>query len=74
MKNKNLILLKALLDSTSQWNVLRHCKDKKKKGRIIGAYAGLAILYLMLMAYSLFSCIGLIFISGLYPRMITPSG
>ncbi len=58
MKNKNLILLKALLDSTSQWNVLRHCKDKKKKGRIIGAYAGLAILYLMLMAYSLFSCIG----------------
>ncbi|MCR4791590.1 MAG: hypothetical protein K5871_02450 [Lachnospiraceae bacterium] len=58
MKNKNLILLKMLLDSTSPWNVLRHCKDKKKKGRIIGAYVGLTILYLMLMAYCLFSCIG----------------
>ena len=49
MKNKNLILLKTMLDSTSQWNAYKYGSDKKKKGKIIGNTIGVALLYMMLM-------------------------
>ncbi len=54
----SMVLIKNLLLSTSQWNIYRLCRDKKKKGRIIGNFIGYAFLYLMLMAYCVFSCIG----------------
>ena len=57
--NKNVILLKNLMLSTSQWNSYKYCKDKKKRGRIIGNTIGYSVLYIMLMAYSFANCIGL---------------
>ena len=58
MKNKNLLLLKTLLLSTSQRNIYRFCKDKKKRRRIVGNTIGAVLLYAMLLAYCIFSCIG----------------
>ena len=55
---KNIILLKTLLRSTSGINICRNCKDKKKRGRIIGGMVGQGILFLMLMAYCIATCIG----------------
>ena len=56
--NKSLILLKNLLLSTSQVNIYRHTTDKKKKGLIIGNAIGMGLLYAMLMAYCISTCIG----------------
>ena len=50
----SMVLIKNLLLSTSQWNIYRFCRDKKKKGRIIGNFIGYGFLYLMLMAYCIF--------------------
>ncbi|MBR4725287.1 MAG: hypothetical protein IK071_05845 [Lachnospiraceae bacterium] len=58
MKNKSLVLLKTLLRSTSQHNIYKYSKDKKKKGRIIGNTIGFTFLYLLLMAYCVGVCIG----------------
>ena len=58
MKNKNLLLLKALLLSTSQRNIYRYCKDKKKRRRIVGSTIGASLLYVLLLAYCIFACIG----------------
>ena len=57
--NKKIVLLRALLLSTSQRNILKNCKDKKKRGKIIGAAIGTIILYLMLTAYCITQAIGL---------------
>ena len=56
--SNSIVLLKNLLRSTSQWNQYRHTRDRKKKGRIIGNFIGYSVLYLMLMAYCVSSCIG----------------
>ena len=56
--NRDLILLRTLLLSTSQRNIYRHCKDKKKRGKIIGGAIGAALLYAMIMAYCILMCIG----------------
>ncbi len=56
--SKDRILLRCLLLSTSSRNIYRHCKDKKKRGKIVGAMIGQTILYLMLMAYCVLNCIG----------------
>lgn len=56
--NKGILLLRTLLLSTSRLNALRHCADKKKKRRIIGAAVGSAILYVMLIAFCVAVCIG----------------
>ena len=56
--NKNYVLLRTLLLSTSRRNSLKHCGDRKKRGKIIGGYIGQGILYLMLMAYCIANCIG----------------
>ena len=58
MKNNGLLLLKTLLLSTSQWNIYRYTKDKKKKKKIVGAAIGAVMLYLMLMAYCIAMCAG----------------
>ena len=57
-KRNELLLLKTLLLSTSQRNIYKYTTDKKKKGRVIGSWIGLSILYLMLMAYCIATCIG----------------
>lgn len=58
MKSNSFVLLRTLLMSTSQINILKHSKDKKKKGIIIGNFVGMSILYLFLMAYCIATCIG----------------
>lgn len=49
MKNKTGLLLRAMLTSTSGWNVLRYSKDKKRKNQVIGSYVGFAVIFLMLL-------------------------
>ena len=58
MKNKNILLLKTLLLSTSQINKYKYCRDKKKRGKIMGGLIGMGLLYLMLMAYCIATVIG----------------
>ena len=58
MNRSSLVLLKTLLRSTSQLNIYRYGTDKKKKSRVIGNYIGMSVLYLMLMAYCIATCIG----------------
>ena len=61
MNAKSLILLRTLLKSTSYMNILKTTNDRKKKGKIIGSYIGMAILYLMLIAYCLLMVVGYAF-------------
>ncbi len=58
MKNKTLLLFRTLLKSTSSFNILKTTDDKKKKGKIIGGYIGMGMLYLMLIGYCLLTAIG----------------
>ncbi|MDD6194946.1 MAG: hypothetical protein PUB19_08615, partial [Lachnospiraceae bacterium] len=58
MKNKNILLLKTLLLSTSWRNILKYSKDKKKKKQMIGGIVGMTIIFAMIMAYSIMMCIG----------------
>ncbi len=58
MKNKNLLLLKTLLLSTSQKNIYRNTTDKKKKKKIVGSTIGACIIYAMIMIYSMMMCFG----------------
>ena len=54
----NRILLKNMLLATSQLNIYRTTQDKKKKGKVIGAWVGMTIIYIMIIVYSFLSCIG----------------
>lgn len=56
--NNSMALLKTLLLSTSRWNQYKHSTDRKKRGKLIGNAVGAAILYAMLMAYSVAMCVG----------------
>lgn len=56
--NKNILLLKTLLLSTSQINKLKYCNDKKKKGKIIGGIVGVVVIYLLIMGFAILTCIG----------------
>ena len=58
MKTDMLLLIRTLLLSTSQRNIYRYCRDKKKRARIAAGTAGRILLYAMLMAYSILICIG----------------
>ena len=58
MNNKSLVLLRTLLKATSQFNIFKHTKDNKKKKQIIGNIIGFNILFLVLMAYCIMSCVG----------------
>lgn len=56
--NRDIILLRTLLLSTSQRNIYRHCSDKKKRSKIVGGFIGAALIYAMIMAYCIIMCIG----------------
>ena len=56
--NKGIVLLRALLLSTSGWNIYRHTTDKKKRRRIAGNAVGKLCLYAMLMAFCVAMCVG----------------
>ena len=56
--NNGMVLLKALLLSTSQRNIYRHTKDKKKRRRIVGNAIGVAWLYAVIVAFSIAMCVG----------------
>ncbi len=58
MKNKNLLLLRTLLLSTSQRNIYKNTTDKKKKKKIVGSTIGAFIIYAMIMIYSMMMCLG----------------
>ena len=58
MNRSSMVLLRTLLRSTSQLNIYKYGTEKKKKGRVIGNYIGMSVLYLMLMAYCIATCIG----------------
>lgn len=58
MDNSNLILIRMLLKSTSQLNIYKHCKDKKKRKRIVGNWVAFGFLYLLLLAYCVAAGIG----------------
>lgn len=56
--NKNILLLRTLLRSTSQRNKYKYCKDKKKRRMIRANFVGYALVYLVIMAYCIATCIG----------------
>ena len=58
MKTEIMLLLKTLLLSTSQRNIYKYCRDKKKRARIAAGTVGRILLYVVLMAYSILVCIG----------------
>ncbi|MBR6380977.1 MAG: hypothetical protein IKS07_04810 [Lachnospiraceae bacterium] len=58
MKNNGWLLLKTLLLSTSQRNIYKYSKDKKKRGKVIAGWIGFGILYLLLIAYCVATSIG----------------
>ena len=56
--NRGMILLKALFLSTSQRNISRYSKDRKKRRRAVANIIGYGFLYLLLMAYCIAMCVG----------------
>ena len=58
MKKNDILLLKTLLMSTNQINIYRNTYDKKKQNKIMGSFIGVAVIYIMLMVYSVSLCIG----------------
>jgi ABC-2 type transport system permease protein len=56
--NNNILLLKTLLLSTSQRNILKHSQDKKKKKQAVAGFIGAMFLFVMIMMYSIFMCVG----------------
>ena len=56
--NKNVVLLKTLLKSTSQLNIYRYTKEQRKRRKVVGNAIGFGLLYLMLMAYCIVMCVG----------------
>lgn len=58
MKSNRIVLLRTLLLSTSQWNKYKHTKDRKQRGKIIGVFAGMAILYAVIIGYCILMCVG----------------
>ncbi len=56
--NKNILLIRTLLLSTSQINSFKYCNDKKKRGKIVGSIIGVVVLYLLIMAFAVLMCIG----------------
>ena len=56
--NKDILLLKTLLLSTSGRNIYQHTTDKKKKRKVIAGIIGMVFLYAMIIGYSIMMCIG----------------
>ena len=58
MSRKRVLLLRTLLLSTSRINKMKYSTDKRAKNKAIAGFAGVCILYLMLMVYSMAACVG----------------
>ena len=58
MKSNGLVLLKTLLMSTSDINIVKTTKDKKKRSKAIGNMIGKGFLYLLVLAYGILAAIG----------------
>lgn len=58
MKYRNMTLLKILLKSSSQWNIYKYSKDKKKRGRVVGNAIGFSMLHLLLIGFCVTTTIG----------------
>ena len=58
MKNKGILLLRTILLSTSRRNQIKYTTDKKKRSKLIGSTIGSLVLYLLLVAFGVFICIG----------------
>ena len=58
MTNKNILLFRTLLLSTSRKNAYRYTQDSKKKRKIVGSFAAAALVYVMLMAFCVLMCVG----------------
>ena len=54
-----MLLLKTMLVSTSNINILKHSDDKKKRGLAWGNLIGFSFLYLLLGAYVALTCAGM---------------
>lgn len=50
-ESSTMVLLRTMLRSTSRRNIYIHCRDKKRRGKIIGAWIGMAVLYFFLMVF-----------------------
>ncbi|MDO4797955.1 MAG: hypothetical protein Q4A01_08045 [Coriobacteriales bacterium] len=58
MRSGGVLLLKALLLSTSQRNLYRHSKDKRKRRRIVAGTIGYSLLLLCIVAFGILTCFG----------------
>ena len=58
MSRKRVLLLRTLLLSTSRINKMKYSTDQRAKNKAIAGFAGVYILYLMLMVYSIAACVG----------------
>lgn len=58
MNNKNLLLLKTLLKSTSTFNYMKYSNDKKRRSRVVANIVGYTIIYIFIIVYSILMCIG----------------
>ena len=58
MMNNSIVLLKTLLLSTSNRNIYRYTTDRRKKKRIVAGTIGMALVYILVMAYCIAMCIG----------------
>lgn len=59
MDSKRILLLKTLLKSTSETNILKHTTDRKKRSSIKGRRAGRYTLYFMLLAFCAVESVGM---------------
>ena len=59
MNKRSFVLLKNLFLSTSSLNSFRYCRDRKKRGKVIGSLIGFSILFIMMLTYCIFYCVGL---------------
>ena len=58
MNNNQGILVKNIILASGGRNILKYEKDKKKRGRVVGAYVGKGILYTVLVFLSFFAALG----------------
>ena len=68
MISKRLLLLGLMIKSRSGLNILRHSKDKKRRGKVIGEAIGFGMLDVVLLGFCIL--VSLLFGFNGYPEMI----
>lgn len=58
MNRNSMVLMKTLLLSTSQRNIHKYSKDKKKRKKVVGSIVGAVLMYILLMGCTIAVCIG----------------